>query len=251
MNNTVTIMNFTDIYQEEDFYKHENFDWIDCTDIEGVQGYCSSEAKIELLKRIKDKSCHGIHFIDNGDYHYMTELWLSHIKEDFVLVVFDHHSDMIEPMFDMLSCSSWILDTLQNNPYLKYVILVGISEKQAQTIEKYQDKVICLLEGNINDIDKWKKIDTLLKQYPFYLSIDKDVLSKKVVHTSWNQGDMRMIELELLLGNFMSKGHLLGIDICGECINEIQKLKDIQIDDVFNEKLLEFLEFGIKKRIEG
>ncbi|MCD7839051.1 MAG: arginase family protein [Erysipelotrichaceae bacterium] len=248
---TITIMNFTDIYKEESFYKHENFDWIDCRDIEGVQGYCSNDAKKELLKRIKDKSCHGIHFIDNGDYHYMTELWLSHIQEDFVLVVFDHHSDMIEPMFDMLSCCSWILDTLKHNVYLKYVILVGISERQAQTIEKYQDKIICLLDNYIDDSIKWLKIDDILEQYPFYLSIDKDVLSKKVVHTSWNQGDMRMIELELLLGYFMNKGQLIGIDICGECVNEIQKLKDIQIDDVFNEKLLEFLEFGIEKRIES
>ena len=60
----------------------------------------------------------------------------------------DSHSDMMQPMFDdILSCGSWILNSLENNKYLKKVILIGIDEKQVSLIKR-QDKVLyltCLL----------------------------------------------------------------------------------------------------------
>ena len=68
------------------------------------------------------------------------------MKHDFILVVFDHHSDMMQPMFDdILSCGSWILNSLENNKYLKKVILIGIDEKQVSLIKR-QDQVLYLTD---------------------------------------------------------------------------------------------------------
>ena len=59
----------------------------------------------QIQDKIKDLSVHGIHFIDNGNYHYLTKLWIEKIDEPFILVVFDHHSDMQKPLYqDFLSC---------------------------------------------------------------------------------------------------------------------------------------------------
>ena len=33
----------------------------------------------------------------------------------------------------------------------------------------------------------------------------------------------------------------IGIDICGECANEVGQLNEIKEDDAFNEKILSFL----------
>ena len=242
--NKLTVMDFTGVYENENFYKHENIEWLDLHDLQGVYGYCSLEARKTIENKIKELPVQGIHFIDSGNFHYVSEFWLEKIKQDFILVVFDHHSDMVKPMFeDILSCGSWILNTLENNHYLKKVILIGIYEKQVSLIPKHQDKVLYLKDDDLENLTVWKKIDDLLHQYPLYISIDKDVLSKKVVQTDWDQGNMRLMEFKILLAYLFKNSHTIGIDICGECANEVQELHEIQEDDVFNEKILSFLNY--------
>ena len=41
----------------------------------------------------------GIHFIDSGNYHYMTRLWLTRMDQPFCLLVYDNHTDMQPPAF--------------------------------------------------------------------------------------------------------------------------------------------------------
>lgn len=192
--------------------------------------------------KIKSLSPEGIHFIDSGNFHYVSEFWIEKIIEDFILVVFDHHSDMVQPLFDdILSCGSWILNSIENNKYLKKVVLIGIDEKQVSLIPKHQDKVLYLKDDDLENLDVWKKINDLLHRYPLYISIDKDVLSKCVVQTDWDQGSMQMIEFKILLAYLFRNSHTIGIDICGECANEVGLLNEIKEDDAFNEKILSFL----------
>lgn len=44
-----------------------------------------------------------------------------------------------------------------------------------------------------------EKVDDLLRQYPLYISIDKDVLSQNVIQTDWDQGSMQLMEFKILL----------------------------------------------------
>lgn len=239
----MAVMDFTGIYENESFYKHKNIEWLDLHELQGVYGYCSQEARKTIEDKIKYLSPEGIHFIDSGNFHYVSEFWLEKIKQDFVLVVFDHHSDMVKPMFsDILSCGSWILNSLENNRYLKKVILIGIDEKQVALIPKHQDKVLYLKDDDLENLDVWKKVDDLLHHYPLYISIDKDVLSKRVVETDWDQGLMQLIEFKILLAYLFKNSHTIGIDICGECANEVSLLKEIKTDDLLNEKIISFLE---------
>ena len=118
--NNMTVMDFTGIYENEKFYKHKNIRWLDLHELQGVYGYCSQEARRTIEAKISNLSPEGIHFIDSGNFHYVSEFWIEKMKHDFILVVFDHHSDMMQPMFDdILSCGSWILNSLENNKYLK------------------------------------------------------------------------------------------------------------------------------------
>lgn len=163
------------------------------------------------------------------------------MEHDFILVVFDHHSDMMQPMFDdILSCGSWILNSLENNKYLKKVILIGIDEKQVSLIKR-QDKVLYLTDDDLENREVWKKVDDLLRQYPLYISIDKDVLSQNVIQTDWDQGSMQLMEFKILLAYLFKNSQTIGIDICGECANEVGQLNEIKEDDAFNEKILSFL----------
>jgi hypothetical protein len=86
MNEKITIFNFDNIYKKQDFYKKENYKWIDFSDLSGVTRYCDSNALKIIRKRINNKEPTKINFIDSGNYHYISELWLKKIQDDFMLV---------------------------------------------------------------------------------------------------------------------------------------------------------------------
>lgn len=142
MENQLTIMNFSHVYENETFYKLYPYHWIECSNMKGCNGYCDYSAIAALEKKLSVMKPEGIHFIDSGNYHYVSEIWMERIHTDFSLVVFDHHSDMRQPVFgDILSCGSWIMDALLHNKYLKKVILIGVSQEQEEAI---LDESTCL-----------------------------------------------------------------------------------------------------------
>ena len=65
------ILDFTHVYEDETVRDREQFQWIDCSDIEESHLYCSPSAYEEIRKRIEPFGISGIHFIDSGDYHYI------------------------------------------------------------------------------------------------------------------------------------------------------------------------------------
>ena len=103
----VVLMNFSGIYETESFYEtvpQENRIWLDCRTIPGTNCYCDEEGERELKERMEPLGAEGIHFLDSGNYHYVTKLWLDQVKEPFDLLVLDHHTDLQQPMFgDILS----------------------------------------------------------------------------------------------------------------------------------------------------
>ena len=241
MDKLLTLMNFSHVYENEKFYLNEEYNWVDCTNVNGTNGYCD-EFALEILKeKVQAIKAEGIHFIDSGNYHYVSEVWIDKIKEDFNLIVFDHHSDMIKPVFgDILSCGSWIMDVVEHNNYLKKVLIIGLSRDQKKTIlNKYQDKVICICDDELKSNIKEVIYKSISDKYPVYISIDKDVLDKKVVNTSWDQGKMDFKALKDILHMIISKYKIIGIDICGE--NEVNRVKDIEINDEVNIGILKFL----------
>lgn len=50
-----------------------------------------------------------------------------------------------------------------------------------------------------------------------------------------------MVELLDILSYLSKNSQTIGIDICGECANEVGQLNEIKEDDAFNEKILSFL----------
>lgn len=249
------IMNFSGVYKEESFWKEESVQWIEAGDISGTNCYCDDEAFKELQKRMGDFSVEGIHFLDSGNYHYMTRLWIEKIKEPFQLLVLDNHTDMQLPAFGgILSCGGWIARSLETLPYLKKVFLIGPGQEDWHEVApSFQEKTSFLgrdmlwkayREGEESLIQQYiKKIDSSL---PLYLSIDKDILCEEEACTGWSQGDMTERELfdflEKLFACLREKNiPLLGVDICGE--GEREDWKGLTLNDKGNSRILEF--FGL------
>lgn len=103
---------------------------IECREISGTDCYCDDMAEEKLKELIENYSPNGLHYIDSGNYHYLSKLWTDKIDKEFDLVVFDHHPDMQSPLFGpILSCGSWIKDTIEANSNLKNVYVIGVNEE--------------------------------------------------------------------------------------------------------------------------
>ncbi len=80
--NEIVIMNFSGIYKEQQFYRNraemqEDISWVEVQDLPGSNCYCDEEAQNRILDEIKKYAGNGIHFIDSGNYHYVSRLWIS------------------------------------------------------------------------------------------------------------------------------------------------------------------------------
>lgn len=237
----VVLMNFSGIYETESFYEtvpQENRIWLDCRTIPGTNCYCDEEGERELKERMEPLGAEGIHFLDSGNYHYVTKLWLDQVKEPFDLLVLDHHTDLQQPMFgDILSCGGWIRASLEENPYLNRVFLAGppceaVKEAENELPEELWKKVVWIPEealkekwgagalkyarcfGNFGCAGDIRRLED--SEDPVYLSIDKDVLSPDFARTNWDQGQAGIAETADFIRTFLKGRTLIGADICGE-----------------------------------
>ena len=243
MKPTVILMNFTHVYEREEFMDNFHFQWIDCTDLSGTDCYCDTESARTIVKRMAPYPAEGIHFIDSGNYHYVSKFWTDKIREPFSLVVFDHHPDMQPSLFGcLLSCGSWVTEVVNSNSYLKRVCIVGAADELIGTVgTHYRDRVRFYSETELSRTDGWCSFFQKYLDGPVYLSLDKDVLEKKSAVTNWDQGMLSLSRLEIILSMILKKEKLIGVDICGEyprSSDVFREKKVFSVNSLTNRKLL-------------
>ncbi len=269
----LVIMHMSGAYFAEDFYRDiqirdRKIREIDCRDIGGTRGYCDDQAKERLRERIADAPFSGIHFLDSGNYHYLSLLWLEKIKEPFSLVLFDHHPDMQRPVFgNITSCGGWVREALLTHPCLNRVYVAGVKpelleqegiltgvtvsgEKADFPVERVHVGLSGLWgrggSGEKQGADKrekmreWEKEGAGKLRNPVYLSIDKDVLGQQDARCDWDQGEMSLEELFGLLDQIIGHCRILGVDICGEN-PESKGSGDVLVNNRCNRRLVQKL----------
>ena len=242
------IMNFSGIYKNQNFYKNyaeEEISWTELSDLSGCNCYCDAEASDRIRKEIQAFTGKGLHFIDSGNYHYMTRLWLEKLQIPFCLLVFDNHTDMQPPAFGgLLSCGGWIAASLEELPLLQEVILVGPDEEAYTQVEPdLQQKVLFLSREKLSTMTTEEKegfFNNLSEDLPLYVSVDKDVLCKGDASTTWSQGDMHLSELMSFLELVLERQNILGMDVCGEC--DMDSCSEDFLNDHANEAILRLWE---------
>lgn len=241
------IMNFSGIYKNQNFYKNyaEEIFWTELSDLSGCNCYCDAEASDRIRKEIQAFTGKGLHFIDSGNYHYMTRLWLEKLQIPFRLLVFDNHTDMQPPAFGgLLSCGGWIAASLEELPLLQEVILVGPDEEAYTQVEPdLQQKVLFLSREKLSTMTAEEKegfFNNLSEDLPLYVSVDKDVLCKGDASTTWSQGDMHLSELMSFLELVLERQNILGMDVCGEC--DMDSSSEDFLNDHANEAILRLWE---------
>lgn len=213
---SVAVLNFSGVYEKQNFYKSMEYEWVDCSDVTGVNGFCDDEAAAAISGRIRNLES-PVRFIDGGNFHYLSYLLMKEEKEPFTLVVFDHHTDMKPSLFEeLLSCGCWIKRALDDFSCVSRVILIGVADELADTIEEeYEDRVCVISESEAGRDDGWLRLLHEEAGPAVYLSIDKDAFSERQVVTDWDQGSMTLDQLEKAC-RVLADRRILGADVCGE-----------------------------------
>ena len=132
----MVVLNFSGVYETQEFWREENASVLELKAMSGCNCYCSEEAFISLKSRIHDAELRDIHFMDSGNYHYMTRLWVEKTEEPFQLLVLDHHTDMQPPAFGgLLSCGGWVRSSLEEIKNLCSVLIIGPPRQTEETRE--------------------------------------------------------------------------------------------------------------------
>ena len=239
--------------------------WMDCTGIPGTDCYCDDEAVEAIRKGIADAGitdARGIHFFDNGNYHYMSKIWTGMVQEPFSLVVFDHHPDMQEPRFgNILSCGGWVKKVLDENKFIDNVVIIGVADHLAEEITPH-DKVTFIPESELYQIpgqsrndaiantvqSSWRPWSRHLESASLYISIDKDALSPDHAATNWDQGSLSLEHMKAIISEIAKDRKIIGVDICGERARDFvgDEQHSVQAADALNDRtnreLIKFLE---------
>ena len=214
---------------------------INLKNLESINCYCDNEAESHIRSILNSIPSTGIHFIDSGNYHYLTYFFLEKISSYFNLIVFDHHTDMGEPVFgDILSCGGWIKKSIERFPYLQEVMIVGVKDELAAQVQacNFRKRVVIQRESELNT----KNTFDFKQKLPVYISIDKDVLSPEEMTTNWDQGSMAVTSLYSDLSFIFSNFEVIGIDVCGEPDMNTKNLNvAVGKSDDFNMKLLQYI----------
>lgn len=239
-------MNFSGIYKQQQFWQtgeiQRNISWVEVQELPGSNCYCDGDAMETLRQKLEEFDADGIHFIDSGNYHYMSRIWLEKLNTPFRLVVFDNHTDMQPPAFGgLLSCGGWVAASLEELPLLKEVLLVGPDQEAFdQTEPVLREKVRFLSREKLGEMTLEEKVsffEELTAELPTYLSVDKDVLCPEEASTTWSQGEMTLEELCQFVKILLEKQDILGMDVCGECDQDA--CEGDHLNDLANRKLLE------------
>ena len=78
----------------------------------------------------KDISPYGLHFFDCASMHFLTKFFLERLREDFILLLFDHQADLKRREARALCHNSWLRQVMVRLPHCRGILLLGATEEE-------------------------------------------------------------------------------------------------------------------------
>ncbi|WP_445114945.1 hypothetical protein [Acinetobacter sp. WZC-1] len=194
-----------------------------------------------LAGHLPQSSQLGCVCMGSGDYHHVTQLLLETraATQPIHLIVCDNHPDNMRYPLG-IHCGSWVYWASRLEQVAR-IDVIGISSGDIGLAHAWENHWSPLRQGklhywSVQQNAAWTRVigarnawhgcdhaDELLTAFraeiagmdaPVYLSIDKDVLSRDVVVTNWDQGHLLESHLQDLIQ--ACRGRLIAADITGD-----------------------------------
>lgn len=228
---SLLILHFDDVYLYQHRLRSLSVE-VDLRDLSGVRYLCSKERLSLLEYRLLGYDSY-VTFIGSGDFHYLTYLFLKRIDRPFNLLLIDKHLDYKETFDGFISCGSWLRDAIELKN-LKNVFYVGLDRIEME------DKIV-RFDKNLFQFHN--------ECFPFYISIDKDILNSSYIKTNWDQGNLTIEDLSDVL-SYIPTERIIGIDICGEPTFSPFSL-EIKKSEEINLEILKVVRRGKDKKVSA
>jgi hypothetical protein len=206
--------------------------------------FACTRGELNSLKDVVDPELlhqPGITFLGSGDFHHVSYLLIEHqarLHKGLQVIVFDNHPDNMRYPFG-IHCGSWVWH-VSRLPFVSRVHVVGITSKDVELTHAWENHFRNLYSGKVRywclglNLDwmrslgihgcrRFTRIDAMLTEFhdsidqsieSVYLSIDKDVLCLEDARTNWDQGVMRLSEIEVAIGKLKSR--VVASDVTGD-----------------------------------
>ncbi|SFD86734.1 hypothetical protein [Paracidovorax konjaci] len=190
---------------------------------------------------------HGTVFFGSGDFHHLSWPLIERCivahgfsrERPLRIVVLDNHPDNMRFPFGV-HCGSWVRRVAML-PQVAHVHVVGITSGDIGGGHAWENYLGPLRAGRLTywscGVDtgwaRWLGIAGRFRSFPdldaltaevarflgrdaapTYLSIDKDVFSRRVVRTNWDQGGLETRHAAAVIGSL--RGHIVGSDVTGD-----------------------------------
>jgi arginase family enzyme len=208
----------------------------------------------KIQNRLQSRKHKRITLIGNGNYHYVTYVLLSEIRQPFTLILFDHHTDLAHSGdIPFISCGSWVSTALRTLPLLNRVVIIGAQPSNRRPASDIPDNVTVISEQEVvrsSTAEVVRAIRSELPDQPLYISVDKDVLDQENAVTNWDQGSMTLRQLLDVIRELKRTYPLAGVDICGELpLSPVDFLSDERVrhlkkNEIANKAIVDVLLAG-------
>lgn len=189
-----------------------------------------------VLEALPDFGAAGLVFMGSGDFHHLTYALISRLQRPMQVVVLDNHPDNMRYPLG-IHCGSWV-SHVARLPFVSRVHVAGIASSDVEGAHAVENRLGVLRSGKVvywcvrRDLRALRllgvrasqsfdstaamlgALGSALSGEAVYLSIDKDVLAYDVVQTNWDQGVMRLDELEAAIA--MLRGKIVAADVVGD-----------------------------------
>lgn len=226
---------------------------VDISDISGINTICSKETVARITQRFEIISDSTVHFLGNGNFHYLTLPLLKKYTHPFTLIVFDHHNDAGELGFEgFTSCGSWINEVVRGLPMVQKIVLMGVGEEHGkEMIDLHKDLIEIISENKLDYLTDLVN-NHMIPTEDIYISIDRDILSETEVQTNWNQGTVSVEQLKKAIQLVSQKHRVIGADVCGDLDWDYSLLQQMEMKKAkhqayqVNKELFQLLESLVK-----
>lgn len=189
----------------------------------------------------------------NGNHHHSLKL-LKKIREPFVLILLDAHSDA-KPYEREVTCGNWVNFAVKENPNIQKIVVIGVSKglqfedaslwnnydllksgelvilPAKKCVSYFKDKELPSAFKGLYSSYEFDSIGKFLGYPGYYITwndyktslftlhssryLSIDLDVLKNVKTSYGSGMLDIADLEEIISNLKKNSNIIGVDVCG------------------------------------